>query len=288
MSARVLPGHPHRPHGRRAAAAVRLRARPASRRTRTSTSLDRTEAERRSADPRQRDRAAPGRADARHRRHHPARAGRDRPRRVDETVCVQGAPGTGKTAVGLHRAAYLLYAHRDRLRRGGVLVVGPNRAFLVLHRRGAAGARRGRRAAGHPRRAGRRACRCGGRRGAAVAVLKGDARMADGPATARCTPGWSRPTEALVVPRGSRRWRVAGVRADRDRRRAAATATSGTARPGPCSRSGSRTRCYQDGGGRRVAGRPGAGRGGAQRAGPRRWSTGSGRRSTRSGSCCGC
>ncbi|MFI7446123.1 HelD family protein [Nonomuraea sp. NPDC049714] len=47
-----------------------------------------------------------------------------------ESICVQGAPGTGKTAVGLHRAAYLLYAHRERLRRGGVLVLGPNRAFL--------------------------------------------------------------------------------------------------------------------------------------------------------------
>ena len=47
-----------------------------------------------------------------------------------ETLCIQGAPGTGKTAVGLHRAAYLLYTYRDRLRRGGVLVVGPNRAFL--------------------------------------------------------------------------------------------------------------------------------------------------------------
>jgi DNA helicase IV len=46
------------------------------------------------------------------------------------SVCVQGAPGTGKTAVGLHRAAYLLYAHRSRLRRSGVLVLGPNRAFL--------------------------------------------------------------------------------------------------------------------------------------------------------------
>jgi DNA helicase IV len=49
---------------------------------------------------------------------------------LDETICVQGAPGTGKTAVGLHRAAYLLYLHRDRLRRSGVLVVGPNLAFL--------------------------------------------------------------------------------------------------------------------------------------------------------------
>ena len=49
---------------------------------------------------------------------------------LDTTICVQGAPGTGKTAVGLHRAAYLLYLHRDRLRRAGVLVVGPSRAFL--------------------------------------------------------------------------------------------------------------------------------------------------------------
>jgi DNA helicase IV len=49
---------------------------------------------------------------------------------IEETVCVQGAPGTGKTAVGLHRAAYLLYLHRERLRRAGVLIIGPNRAFL--------------------------------------------------------------------------------------------------------------------------------------------------------------
>ncbi|MEV4533143.1 AAA family ATPase [Asanoa sp. NPDC049518] len=49
---------------------------------------------------------------------------------LDVSICVQGAPGTGKTAVGLHRAAYLLYLHRERLRRSGVLVVGPNRAFL--------------------------------------------------------------------------------------------------------------------------------------------------------------
>lgn len=48
-----------------------------------------------------------------------------------QTVCVQGGPGTGKTAVGLHRAAYLLYAHRARLASTGVLVVGPNRAFLA-------------------------------------------------------------------------------------------------------------------------------------------------------------
>jgi DNA helicase IV len=49
---------------------------------------------------------------------------------LETSICVQGAPGTGKTAVGLHRAAYLLYLHRERLRRSGVLIVGPNRAFL--------------------------------------------------------------------------------------------------------------------------------------------------------------
>src|ERR1700728_4541116 len=46
------------------------------------------------------------------------------------TVCVQGAPGTGKTAVGLHRVAYLLYAHTEQVTRRGVVVVGPNLAFL--------------------------------------------------------------------------------------------------------------------------------------------------------------
>ena len=49
---------------------------------------------------------------------------------LEDSICVQGAPGTGKTAVGLHRAAYLLYSHRERLRRSGVLIVGPNTAFL--------------------------------------------------------------------------------------------------------------------------------------------------------------
>ncbi len=49
---------------------------------------------------------------------------------LQTTVLVQGGPGTGKTAVGLHRAAYLLYAHRDTLGGRRVLVVGPNRLFL--------------------------------------------------------------------------------------------------------------------------------------------------------------
>ncbi|QKT09107.1 AAA family ATPase [Gordonia sp. X0973] len=43
---------------------------------------------------------------------------------------VQGGPGTGKTAVALHRAAYLLYTHRDLLARSGVLILGPNPEFL--------------------------------------------------------------------------------------------------------------------------------------------------------------
>jgi len=45
-------------------------------------------------------------------------------------LVVQGGPGTGKTAVALHRAAYLLYAHRRILERSGVLLVGPSRTFL--------------------------------------------------------------------------------------------------------------------------------------------------------------
>lgn len=46
-------------------------------------------------------------------------------------VAVQGGPGTGKTVVALHRAAYLLYTHRFPLQGQGVLVVGPNRLFLA-------------------------------------------------------------------------------------------------------------------------------------------------------------
>ncbi|MET8181010.1 AAA family ATPase [Streptomyces sp. NPDC005336] len=46
------------------------------------------------------------------------------------SVCVQGAPGSGKTAVGLHRAAYLLYTFPERLKRSGLLIIGPNRTFL--------------------------------------------------------------------------------------------------------------------------------------------------------------
>ncbi len=61
-------------------------------------------------------------------------------------VVVQGGPGTGKTVVALHRAAYLLYTHRFPLQDQGVLVIGPNRLFLgyieqVLPSLGEAGVR---------------------------------------------------------------------------------------------------------------------------------------------------
>ena len=49
---------------------------------------------------------------------------------ADGILVVQGGPGTGKTAVALHRAAYLLYANREVLERSGVLLIGPSRVFL--------------------------------------------------------------------------------------------------------------------------------------------------------------
>lgn len=125
---------------------------------------------------------------------------------VRTTVCVQGAPGTGKTAVGLHRAAWLLYAHRDQLSRSGVLVVGPNRAFL--EHVGAVLPALGEIEVGHSTvedltaRVPVRAVEP-----AALGVLKGDVRLAQ--VLHRAT--WAHvldPTEPLVVPRGSRRWRV--------------------------------------------------------------------------------
>ena len=125
---------------------------------------------------------------------------------VDQTVCVQGAPGTGKTAVGLHRVAYLLYAHAQRLGRGGVLVVGPNSAFLayienVLPALGELDVTQLSVAdltAAVPVR---------GTDADAVARIKGDARMAQ--VLARALWGQlSEPAEAIMLARGSRRWRV--------------------------------------------------------------------------------
>jgi DNA helicase IV len=130
------------------------------------------------------------------------------------SVCVQGAPGTGKTAVGLHRAAYLLYAHRDQLSRQGVLVVGPNASFLryigdVLPALGEMSVGQTtieELVATTLRRAHAKAA-IRGSDPAAVAALKGDARMAE--VLSRAV--WSHlaaPSEALVVPRGAARWRV--------------------------------------------------------------------------------
>jgi hypothetical protein len=139
---------------------------------------------------------------------------------LSRSVCVQGAPGTGKTAVGLHRAAYLLYAHREQLTRQGVLVVGPNASFLRYIRDvlpalgeidatqstiGALAARTLR--AVNPR------LEIRGEEGAAAATLKGDARLAEVLRRAL----WSHvttPAEGLVVPRGARRWRVAAYEAE--------------------------------------------------------------------------
>ncbi len=49
---------------------------------------------------------------------------------LEGVLAVQGGPGTGKTAVALHRAAYLMFTHRRKLDRQGILIVGPNRLFL--------------------------------------------------------------------------------------------------------------------------------------------------------------
>ncbi|MDQ3423013.1 MAG: AAA family ATPase [Actinomycetota bacterium] len=131
---------------------------------------------------------------------------------LTRSVCVQGAPGTGKTAVGLHRAAYLLYAHRDQLRRQGVLVVGPNDSFLryigdVLPALGEIDARQ----ATLPQLVGRVAVRV--EDPPEVATLKGDARLAE--VVRRAVWGHlGIAREGLVVPRGARRWRVPAYEAD--------------------------------------------------------------------------
>ncbi|MFI6401696.1 HelD family protein [Streptomyces sp. NPDC050548] len=122
------------------------------------------------------------------------------------TVCVQGGPGTGKTAVGLHRVAYLLYAHRERLARTGTLVIGPNKSFLhyieqVLPALGELTVRQGTvdDLVAH--------VEVRGTDEAPAAVIKGDARMAEVLRRAVYSHV-SIPTEPVMVVRGSRRWRV--------------------------------------------------------------------------------
>ncbi|WP_242581328.1 AAA family ATPase [Streptomyces sp. MST-110588] len=125
---------------------------------------------------------------------------------IGGTVCVQGAPGTGKTAVGLHRVAYLLYAHRERLARSGTLVIGPNRSFLhyieqVLPALGEleVGQATVDDLVAH--------VEVRGTDGAAAATVKGDARLATVLRRALYSHV-SLPQEPCVVVRGSRRWRV--------------------------------------------------------------------------------
>jgi DNA helicase IV len=125
---------------------------------------------------------------------------------LDTSLCIQGAPGTGKTAVGLHRAAYLLYTYPARLRRSGVLVVGPNRAFLhyiaqVLPALGEGGIEQATvddLVAHVP---------VTGAEPAETAVLKGDARMADVLRRAVFSHV-SRPVDDVVAVIGTRRYRI--------------------------------------------------------------------------------
>lgn len=122
------------------------------------------------------------------------------------TVCVQGGPGTGKTAVGLHRVAYLLYAHRERLARTGTLVIGPNRSFLhyieqVLPALGELEVKQSTvdDLVAH--------VEVRGTDDAPAALIKGDARMAE--VLRRAVRSHvTMPAEPVVVVRGSRRWRV--------------------------------------------------------------------------------
>jgi DNA helicase IV len=123
---------------------------------------------------------------------------------LDTSLCIQGAPGTGKTAVGLHRAAYLLYTYPERLRRSGVLVVGPNAAFLhyiaqVLPSLGEGGIEQATVAD--------LVGRASAAEGADLATLKGDPRMADVLRRAVLSHV-AKPTEDVLAIVGTRRYRV--------------------------------------------------------------------------------
>jgi len=128
---------------------------------------------------------------------------------LDHSLCVQGAPGTGKTAIGLHRAAYLLYAFREQLARSGVLVVGPNDSFLsyiadVLPALGEIDVAQTT-VTSLVCQANRVVVR--GFDSVPAALIKGDARMAE--VVHRAV--WShldRASAPLVVPRGAYQWRV--------------------------------------------------------------------------------
>jgi len=118
-------------------------------------------------------------------------------------LVVQGGPGTGKTVVALHRAAYLLYSHRFPLEGQGVLVVGPNRVFLsyieqVLPSLGEAGIQIATLGDLVPH------VRVGGYDDEDVALVKGDLRMVD--VIRRAVRDRERPLrDALRVPYGLQR-----------------------------------------------------------------------------------
>ncbi|MFM9706739.1 HelD family protein [Streptomyces galilaeus] len=126
------------------------------------------------------------------------------------SMCVQGAPGTGKTAVGLHRAAYLLYTHPQRVRRGGLLILGPHRAFLsyiaeVLPSLGESGVRQSTLSdeiARHP---------VTGTDPEPTAAVKHDARMAEVLRRALYARVNADAADDLTVAEGSCRWRVTGT-----------------------------------------------------------------------------
>ncbi len=183
---------------------------------------------------------------------------------LNPSICVQGAPGTGKTAVGLHRVAYLLYTERERLRRGGVVIVGPNRSFLsyirkVLPALGEVDVRQ-------------------------ITIEELITQPDRRPSTVRRPPGsratsgcppycvralWSfvgTPTEGVLYSKGRAAVPGARLRGAGDRR--------GTARIDPVRRRPERARAAArprrtgvDGATRGLAGRPGAERGGAVEAG---------------------
>ncbi|WBO65444.1 HelD family protein [Streptomyces camelliae] len=129
---------------------------------------------------------------------------------LTDSVCVQGAPGTGKTAVGLHRAAYLLYTHPKRLQRAGLLILGPNRTFLsyiaeVLPSLGESGVRQ----ATLPEEIAHQPVK--GTDPVATATVKHDARMAEVLRRALYARVSTEGIADLAVPDGSYRWRVSAA-----------------------------------------------------------------------------
>ena len=178
------------------------------------------------------------------------------------SICVQGAPGTGKTAVGLHRAAWLLYMHRERLSRSGALVIGPNSSFLdhvaaVLPSLGEMDVRH--------------ATLPDLLQASTGVQVRGQDDVRRGDAQGRCPDGPGAVPSDLELParaeRGARAatWvptlAAAGTPGRRDRRRARRSRRAVRGRPGHAAATAGARTAGADGSGRRLPGRPGAGRG---------------------------